>query len=169
MSTSAPFEELKKISGISDFSKLTTEDLEKLLKLIGEQRLKEAHVKALLENAPLFLGCAKEALSVIGKAAAGAKESQKSALAPIAASVANISKVLEILAEKAESDESRIKIVENLIEAGKLYLEFLKISESMNKDNNAFWLKLNSIVAFVVGGLIVAFVGRGKGGGSNKA
>lgn len=165
-SDSTVIEDIKRISGIGNLSKLSAAEATKLLNLIGEQRLSEAHVKALIEVAPQFISIANEALKTISKTVEGTKESQKNALSAVLAAVSGLTNVLTVLANKAESDEVREKIAQYLIEAGKLYIQVTIITKDMNKDNNDTWVKIagisGTVVSIISGIAIFALQGNKK-------
>lgn len=169
MSSENTIEELKSITGMLDFKNLSQEDAKKVLKIIGEQRLSEAQVGALVKIAPEFLSCTTEALSGLKVSAEGAKENQKEALAAITQSIGSISSVLKLLAEQSESDETREKIASHLIEAGKLYIQFAEIAKEMNSENNSFWLKMGGIFGTVALVVLGGMAMNNKDGGSGKA
>ena len=169
MSSENTIEELKSITGMLDFKNLSQEDAKKVLKIIGEQRLSEAQVGALVKIAPAFLSCTTEALSGLKVSAEGAKENQKEALAAITQSIGSISSVLKLLAEQSESDETREKIASHLIEAGKLYIQFAEIAKEMNSENNSFWLKMGGIFGTVALVVLGGMAMNNKDGGSGKA
>lgn len=170
MSSDQIIDELKSISGVVDFGSLSKEDAARLLALIGEQKLSEAHIKALVEIAPAFLGFSSECLKAMSNVADGAKITQTEAISTIKKSISGLTDVLGRLAENAESDETREKIAFLLLEAGKLYVEMAKILKDMNKDNNDTWIKIAGILGTVLTVVITVVFGGGAGkGGNNKA
>jgi hypothetical protein len=110
--------ELLQIIGLKRLDKLSKEEASTILKLIGEQRLKEAHIQALVRLAPGFIAVATEALRVQMKVIAAAKEVQQDVVQTISAAVEGISQALKILVGSAESDATREKLAAVLLEAG---------------------------------------------------
>lgn len=144
-------QELIKISGITDFNNLSKEDSAKLLKLIGEHKLSETHVKALVEIAPDFIKAQIEALKAVAEVAKGAKETQKEVISTVVNSIQGVTSILEKLAERTNSDEAIIELAKLTIQAGGLYLEAIKISERINKDNNNTWIKIGGLATAILG------------------
>lgn len=162
MQTEDNIAELKKIIGVKDFNNLSPNDVERILKLIGEQRLKEGQIKALLEIAPTFLKLATESLKTISNIADGAKDSQSDAMAAIIAAINGIAETLNILARSAETDYTREKIALLLIEAGKIYIELAKLSKEMNEDNNKVWKVLGMGALLALGAVLTALASNGR-------
>ncbi|MDM8522690.1 hypothetical protein QUF80_04895 [Desulfococcaceae bacterium HSG8] len=138
--------EVKSLTGISDLRELDKESTEKILKLVGEQRLKEAHINAVIEVAPQFVRLQTEILQTISAAIEGLEKSQRTALETIQTTLKGLTNILQTLAENMETDEGRMKIAECTVKAGEQFIEVSKTLASMNKENNGVW-------KWVVGGL----------------
>lgn len=158
-------DQIKEISGLTNLDNLSVEEVKKILSLIGEQRLKESHIIALIECYPHFSSIAIESLRMISTCAQGAKDSQKEALQAISSLALGIINCLEILSKNANSDETREKLAMYIIEAGKITVEFGHIAADINKENNDFWIKIAKIGASVavLAGVLVGGVAIAKG------
>jgi hypothetical protein len=150
--------ELLQIIGLKRLDKLSKEEASTILKLIGEQRLKEAHIQALVRLAPGFIAVATEALRVQMKVIAAAKEVQQDVVQTISAAVEGISQALKILVGSAESDATREKLAAVLLEAGQLYLQLAIILQQVNANNNEMYktvAKMATIALIVVVGVFL--------------
>ena len=157
-------DEIIEITGIRDLKKMTEADTVKLLRLIGEQKLKEEHVRALVKIAPSFIGLAVESLKAISAVAKASGASQIDALQSVQQSISAISEALQVLAASAKSDKTREKLARAILEAGRLYVELARISQQMNANNNDFWLKLAGVAAMVLVAVLQGFVAANRAG-----
>ena len=139
--------EILKASGLENLSDMNQADAAKLLSLIGEQRLKEAHVAALVAVAPHFIGLATEAIRTGATIAESMKESQKQALAAIQKQIECISAVLSQIAASMSTDACRVQVASLIVEMGKLHVEAIK---EVNKHNNNTYLQIAGIATTIV-------------------
>ncbi|GEM_PF-2640244 len=131
--------EVKSATGLDDLSKLDKDSIEKILRLVGEQRLKEAHISAIVEVAPHFVQLQTEVLKTVSRAIDGLEKSQGSVLETMQITLKGLINILQTLAEKMESDDGRLKIAECTIKSGEQFIEVSKRLESINKENNSIW------------------------------
>lgn len=159
-------EELKNILGVNDLSTLSKKDTLKVMKLVSEHKLSEAHLRTLIEVCPQFVGLSVESLKTMQSAAAGAKESQAAAFASFSKAVEGILDALSALAKNAETDETRIEIAKILHESANIFVELAKISKEMNSDNNSVWKYIAGATATIglaaVGVVGIFFYGKDK-------
>jgi len=143
-------DEVRNITKIKDLENMTELGVDRILTLIGAQRLNEQQIAAMIEVAPSFVALSVKSLETIATIVQEAGSSQRQVLENINLSIDSISTVLSILADKVESDETRLKIAEYSLKAGELYVEILKIQKDINVNNNNFWLKVGVIAASLV-------------------
>lgn len=139
-------------SGI-DISKITTP--EEMLKLAADERLKLAQLKTLIEIHPGIVQSSIEAMQSLSKVSETAASSQIEALSTLKVSISGTVEVLKTLAQNAQSDSTRERIAELLIELAKQHKELCLITERMNQGNNKLWKK----IALGIGGAAMLVVG----------
>lgn len=141
-----------------DLSKITKP--EEMLRMASEERLKLAQLKTLIEIHPGIVKGSIEAMQALSKVSETAGSSQVEALATLKQSVSGTLEVLKILAQNAQTDSTRERIAEHLLELSRQHKEMGQISERMNQGNNKLWkrvaLGIGSAAALVVGGVAVA-------------
>jgi hypothetical protein len=148
--------EIKNITGFQDFSKLSQKQYLKIIKLISEHKLKEKHLEVLISNYSNFITGMLEAFKTIQDVVKGVESSHKEALKTFSDLINQAMHALEKLAEKAESDETRIKIAKKIIYLSEKSGEILK---KMNEDNNGPYktiVKCLLIILAILGGVSVA-------------
>ena len=151
--------DLKAKAGLRDLGRVTVEQFARVQKLAAEGELTLNQIKALVSALPQFVELQKETIEGIKQIVEGAKESQQAAIQAVSHSLNAASRTLEILAEKAETDETRLKLAEQSIEIGRLGIETANIIASMNKDNNNLWRMAVGAAGLVGAALIVVFSG----------
>lgn len=169
MPKNSTIEELIEITGFSNFKILTDNDAVKILTLIGQQRLKEAHIKALVQLAPGFIKLATESLRAITTVAKAAGDVQVETLKILQRSVDGVADALQTLAKSAKTDKTREKIAECILEAGRLYIELAKISREMNSQNNDFWLKMAGMAVSTLLAVLSIYAVSKRNGSNNDA
>ncbi|MFY1055111.1 hypothetical protein ACOQNP_26145 [Ectopseudomonas khazarica] len=141
-----------------DVSKITTP--EEMLKLAADERLKLAQLKTLIEIHPGIVQASIEAMQSLTKISATAGNSQIEATKTLKESITGTVDVLKILAQNAQSDSTREKIAELLIELAKQHKELCLITERMNQGNNKLWKKIalgiGTAAMLVIGGVAAA-------------
>lgn len=143
-------QEIREITKIRDLENISEIGTIKILNLIGEHKLNEEQINALIALAPSFISMATEALKTISSIVPQVGETQREVLKNIGNSINSINTVLSTLANKVESDEVRLKIAEYTIRAGELYLEFTKLQAKINENNNETWWKITGTVSAIV-------------------
>lgn len=136
-----------------DVTKITTP--EEMFKLAAEEKLKLAQLKTLIEIHPGIVQASIEAMQSLTKVSETAGNSQTEAIRTLKESISGTVDVLKILAQNAQSDSTREKIAELLIEISKQHKELCLIIERMNQTNNNLWKK----IALGIGGAAMLVIG----------
>ncbi|WP_373819246.1 hypothetical protein [Glaesserella sp.] len=136
--------ELRKKTGVNDFSKLTLSEYTNIQKMLSEDKFDKQELSLLIELLPNLVDLQKDYIESVKEIAKQAGNAQASAFNAINCQM----KVLEKLADNVETDEARIKIAEILSEMSK---EVNKIIKEMNVDNNSLWKWIAAGAAAVVG------------------
>ncbi len=142
------------LGDVSDLKQMTLEQAARILKLIGQQRLKEAHISALVEIFPGFVELEAQVIKAVITDIESAKDSQKEAFDSLKEPLNSVLSILKILGENASSDEAIKEIGKISLEAGKLCIEMGKIVKDMNESNNSFW----ETVVKVLGGVFLGAI-----------
>lgn len=142
--------QVRDLSNIKNLEKMSGEDTKNILRLVEENILQEAHIKALVECYPAFISASIEGLKAISIAAEAAKESQIEVTKEIGNLARGLVGVLETLSNNAATDETREKLAHYVIEAIKLQIEFARILSETNKDNNQLWRDIAKAAGAVV-------------------
>ena len=122
-----------------DITKITNP--EELLELAANDKLKLAQLKTLIEIHPGIVKASIEAVQALAKTSEVAGTSQVEAIRALKESITGTIDVLKILAQNAESDSTREKIAELLIEVAKQHRKLAEKIERMNSTNNKLcWL-----------------------------
>lgn len=137
---------------------------EEMFKLAADERLKLPQLKTLIEIHPGIVQTAIEAIQSLTKVSETAGNSQIESVKILKESISGTTSVLKILAQNAESDNTREKIAELLIELAKQHRELSLITERMNRDNNKLWKK----IALTIGGAAILVIGGVAAGGTLK-
>ncbi|MFJ5360250.1 hypothetical protein ACIPUG_04725 [Pectobacterium sp. CHL-2024] len=148
-------EKNKKFAGTidMDISKITTP--EEMLELAANEKLKLAQLKTLIEIHPGIVQASIEAMQSLAKVSETAGNSQIESVKTIKESISGTVDVLKILAQTAQSDSTREKIAELLIELAKQHKELCLITERINKNNNKLWKK----IVITIGGAAMLVIG----------
>ena len=145
-----------------DLSKISSP--EQLLELAGDDKLKIEQLKTLVEIHPQIVQGAIEAMQSLAKVSTVAGNSQTEAIKTIKESISGTVDILKIIAQNAESDKTREKIAELLLELAKQHKELVLVTERINKNNNKLWKKIaigiGAAATLVVGGAAAAFTLR---------
>ena len=145
-----------------DLSKISSP--EQLLELAGDDKLKIEQLKTLVEIHPQIVQGAIEAMQSLAKVSTIAGNSQTEAIKTIKESISGTVDILKILAQNAESDKTRERIAELLLELAKQHKELVLVTERINKNNNKLWKKIaigiGAAATLVVGGAAAAFTLR---------
>jgi hypothetical protein len=136
-----------------DLQNITT--AEEMLKLTADEKLNLAQLKTLIEIHPGIVKASIEAMQSLTKTSEVAGKSQIESIEALKASISGTLEVLKILAQNAQSDNTREKIAETLIELAKQHRELCQIIERMNKNNNNLWKK----IALGIGGALLVVIG----------
>ena len=100
----------------------------------------------------------------LAKVSTIAGNSQTEAIKTIKESISGTVDILKILAQNAESDKTRERIAELLLELAKQHKELVLVTERINKNNNKLWKKIaigiGAAATLVVGGAAAAFTLR---------
>lgn len=141
-----------------DVSKITTS--EEMLKLVADERIKLAQLKTLIEIHPGIVKASIEAMQSLSKVSETAGSSQIEATKTLKKSISGTVDVLKILAQNAQSDSTREKIAELLIELAKQHKELCLVTERMNQGNNKLWkniaMGIGGAAMLVIGGVAAA-------------
>ena len=100
-----------------DLSKISSP--EQLLELAGDDKLKIEQLKTLVEIHPQIVQGAIEAMQSLAKVSTIAGNSQTEAIKTIKESISGTVDILKIIAQNAESDKTRERIAELLLELAK--------------------------------------------------
>ena len=145
-----------------DLSKISSP--EQLLELAADDKLKIEQLKTLVAIHPHIVQGAIEAMQSLAKLSTTAGNSQIEAIKTIKESISGTVDILKILAQNAESDKTREKIAELLLELAKQHRELIIITERVNQNNNKLWKKIavgiGAAATLVIGGAAAAFTLR---------
>ena len=145
-----------------DLSKITSP--EQLFELAADDKLKIEQLKTLVAIHPQIVQGAIEAIQSLAKISVTAGNSQVEAIRLITSSISGTIDVLKILAQNSESDKTREKIAECLLELSKQHKELALITERANKNNNELWKKIavgiGAAATLAIGGVAAAFTLR---------
>ena len=137
---------------------------EQLLELAADDKLKIEQLKTLVAIHPHIVQGAIEAMQSLAKVSTTAGNSQIEAIKTIKESISGTVDILKILAQNAESDKTREKIAELLLELAKQHRELIIITERVNQNNNKLWKKIavgiGAAATLVIGGAAAAFTLR---------
>ena len=137
---------------------------EQLLELAADDKLKIEQLKTLVAIHPHIVQGAIEAMQSLAKLSTTAGNSQIEAIKTIKESISGTVDILKILAQNAESDKTREKIAELLLELAKQHRELIIITERVNQNNNKLWKKIavgiGAAATLVIGGAAAAFTLR---------
>lgn len=154
----------EKKSSSDDIDLSTISSPEQLLNLAADDKLKIEQLKTLIQIHPQIVQGAIEAMQSLSKISVTAGDSQIEAIKTIKESISGTVDVLKILAQNAESDKTREKIAELLLELSKQHKELIVITERVNKNNNNLWKKIavgvGAVATLVIGGAAAAFTLR---------
>lgn len=163
-------DELKKVTNIHDFNKLSAEDITRIDKMAAEGKLSPKQMELLIGAIPNFIELQKTTIQALQEAIGSVREIQKDALNSmysIVKSLDSIVRIFEQLAGNMQTDEAKMQIANHSIEIGRLGLEMAKIIDSMNKDNNNLWKYITAGTVLAGSALLVyiIFAGRDGSGG----
>ena len=137
---------------------------EQLLELAADDKLKIEQLKTLVAIHPHIVQGAIEAMQSLAKVSTTAGNSQIEAIKTIKESISGTVDILKILAQNAETDKTREKIAELLLELAKQHRELIIITERVNQNNNKLWKKIavgiGAAATLVIGGAAAAFTLR---------
>ncbi len=137
---------------------------EQLLELAADDKLKIEQLKTLVAIHPHIVQGAIAAMQSLAKVSTTAGNSQIEAIKTIKESISGTVDILKILAQNAESDKTREKIAELLLELAKQHRELIIITERVNQNNNKLWKKIavgiGAAATLVIGGAAAAFTLR---------
>ena len=145
-----------------DLSKITSP--EQLFEFAADGKLKIEQLKTLIAIHPQIVQGTIEAIQSLAKISVTAGNSQVEAIRVITSSISGTIDVLKILAQNSESDKTREKIAECLLELLKQHKELALITERVNRNNNELWKKIamgiGTVATLVIGGAAAAFTLR---------
>ena len=157
-------EDLKTITGVSDFENASPEDMAKIDKMAAQGKLNLEQMKLVIEAMPHFVELQKTTVQALQDTVAAARDVQKEAVQSVGNSLNAASRILEQLAGTVETDDARMRLAEIAIEVGRLGLEIARILEQMNKDNNNLWKWISGAAVTLAAAVILIFVVAGDEG-----
>ncbi len=149
---------LKSKTKIPDFNNVTNEQFSELQVMLSKNAFSKQELAQLIELIPNFIDLQKEFIGGVKEVARETGDIQRTAFNIIDKQM----QILNVLANTAQSDDTRLKIAEHLIQLSK---ELNPILERMNSDNNDVWKKITAAVVATAG---IALVIARIFGGSNK-
>ncbi len=153
MSKELQINELRKKTGVYNFSKLTLDEYKHIQKMLSEDKFDKQELSLLVELLPNLVNLQKDYIESVKEITKQAGNAQAAAFNVIDRQM----KVLEKLADNVETDEARLKIAEILSEMSKNVNNIIK---EMNGDNNGLWKWVAAGAAAVVGIVGTIFVSR---------
>ena len=157
-------EDLKTITGVSDFENASPEEMAKIDKMAAQGKLNLEQMKLVIEAMPHFVELQKTTVQALQDTVAAARDVQKEAVQSVGNSLNTTSRILEQLAGSVQTDDARMRLAEIAIEIGRLGLEMARILEQMNKDNNNLWKWISGAAVTLAVAVITIFVVAGDEG-----
>ncbi|MBL0662673.1 MULTISPECIES: hypothetical protein [Aeromonas] len=151
--------ELVAQTGVTDFDKLTQNDVPRILKLVGSGALGSQHLQLLTTLAPHFTDLLVELIKADVERTKSADEALQSQLTIITLSIKGTLEALCTLAKGAQTDDCRLALAEKISEVGRQHAELVDIAQKMasehNKSKRSLSSRILTIGAFVVGGVVL--------------
>lgn len=159
--------EVRQITGIDALNKLSSEQVEGMLRLAAENKLQKRHLQALMTTYPEFVQLQIEALKHMPEAISGqvdvariASDSQKEALNVVSKVSSEVTEVLKTIAGKSQSERVQEKLAELAVEQGKFVIE---TTRNMSEKGVAFYLEIARNIVKIASQIVV-IVGLGAAG-----
>lgn len=128
---------------------------EEIIDLVRDDKITLAKLKTLIEIHPGIVQSSIKYFDALVETTKSAQNSQNEAFKSIRENTAGLNAALKVLAEKSESDATREKIAEAIIEMAKIYSKNYETIRKMNSSNNKTWKHIGK--AAIAGLGLVAF------------
>jgi hypothetical protein len=129
---------------------------QELIELAKEDKISLAKMKTLIEIHPGIVQSSIKAFDSLIATSQNAGNSQIEAIRSIRETMSGLNESLKILAEKAQSDKTRERIAEIIIEMAKIHSQNFETTRKMNSNNNKTW---KNIGKFAIAGLALVATG----------
>ena len=137
---------------------------QEIIDLAKEDKLSLAKMKTLIEIHPGIVQSSIKAFDSLIAASQHAGNSQVEAMRTIRETMLSLNESLKILADRAQSDKTREKIAEIIVEMAKIYSQHFETTRKMNSSNNKTWKNIGKLaiagLALVATGAAAAVFGR---------
>lgn len=160
MTTSSNNNEFEKVSETIGVELPKFGRAEEFFELLAEDKIKAAQLKTLIAIHPGIVNASAEAMKSIVSVSQTAGNSQVEAIKAMQSSLTGTLEAMHVLAQNAQSDSTREKLAELIIQLSKQHYEQSLIIERMNKNNNGLWKKMavsiGGAAMLVLGGMAAA-------------
>ena len=160
MEETIALEKIKSILGINDISKMTDEDFVNLQSYIAKNEISKKEMERLVAAIPHIVQLQQRYAESLKSTIDSMKDSQTEAMRCISHSIDSIMGILKDIVSKSETEELRSKIADITLELAKYGLEYAKIVQEMNKENNNAWKYLVGSLAFLGACFVGYFAGK---------
>lgn len=156
MNNDTNVDNIKRKTGIDDFTSVSNEQFKNIQVLAGKEKITKEEMQLLVEMMPNFVQLQETYIDGLKTIINSAKETQKDALRGMTITIENLTALLHSILEKAETEELRSKIADISLKLAEHSIEIAKILQETNKENNSLWKTLGNIaaVALVVVGTV---------------
>lgn len=153
-------EKIKAKLGLNDLSKLTDEDFATFQKYVVENEISKRQMEQFIAVIPHIVQLQQAYAENLKSTIDSMKDSQSEALKCISHSLDSIMSILRDILNKSETEELRSKIADITLELAKYGLEYAKIVQEMNKENNNAWRYVFGSLAFIGACIFGYFAGK---------
>lgn len=138
--------EVKQKANIKSIENLSLEETKKIVKLIGEDKIKKEHLEALTQFSPGFIDSITDMVNAIPRLVEIVGGVNEQALNKID-HLNQTTKALSTLASNVKSDQEKIEIAKLIVQVAK---DYNKTIEAINFENNNTWQKITTVLGTTI-------------------